>query len=110
MYSTASERGINLATIRVQLTTYLSSDEQVTDWETVKKHFEGVPDAAVLRELIRGKSIDIGRGATKRQAIDEIRQEVKDLRGDVDSIKEILGLICEKVGVNAQDGLHLRSA
>lgn len=104
-----------MATIRVQLTTYLSSDEQVTDWETVKKHFEGVPDAAVLRELIRSKAIDIGRGATKRQAIDEIRQEVKDLRGDldsmrsdldsmrndVDSIKAILRLICEKVGVNA---------
>ena len=89
-----------MATIRVQLTTYLSSDEQVTDWETVKKHFEGVPDAAVLRELIRSKAIDIGRGATKRQAIDEIRQEVKDLRNDVDSIKVILGLICEKVGVN----------
>lgn len=88
-----------MATIRVQLTTYLSTDEQIADWETVKNHFDGVPDAAVLRELIRGKAIDIGRGATKRQAIEDIRQEVKDLRTDVDAIKIILGLICEKVGV-----------
>ena len=71
----------------------------MADWDTVKKHFEGVPDAAVLRELIRGKALDVGRGATKRQAIDEIRHEIKDLRADVDKIRELLALVCKKVGV-----------
>lgn len=47
------------------------------------------------------KAVDIGRGATKRQAIDEIRQEVKELRSDVDAIKALLSLICVKVGVDA---------
>lgn len=88
--------------VQQQLTTYLSTDEQIEEWNTVKAHFGDMKDAAILRELIRGKAIDVGRGATKRQAIDEIRQEVRDLRLDVDNIKALLVLLCERVGVNRE--------
>ena len=90
-----------MASIRVQLTTYLSTPEQIAEWETVKGHFtDARGDAEVLRELIRGKAIDIGRGATKRQAIDDIRHEVRELRTEVEVIKNLIGVLCEKVGVN----------
>jgi hypothetical protein len=92
--------------VQVQLTTYLSTDEQIQDWNTVKAHFDDMKDAAVLRELIRGKAIDIGRGSTKRQAIDEIRQDVKELRASDDAIRAtlveygaLLRLLCEKLSV-----------
>jgi hypothetical protein len=100
--------------MRVALTTYLSTPEQQADWEKVKAHYgTDSGDAVVLRELIRTKAIDISAGNTKRQALDEIRSELKGLRTDqdetrndlkhlrteVDSIKSLLHILCEKVGV-----------
>jgi hypothetical protein len=72
-----------VASIRVQLTTYLSTPEQIAEWETVKGHFtDARGDAEVLR------------------AIDDIRHEVRELRTDVEAIKNLIGVLCEKVGVN----------
>ena len=93
-------------TIRVTLTTYLTSEDQQQDWELVKQHYGNGGDAATLRELVRNKATDIRSGNTKRQALDEIRselqgqrQEIQALREDVDSIKHLLRILCEKVGV-----------
>lgn len=73
---------------QVQLTTYLSSPEQYEEWQLVKEYYgKEMKDAAILRELIRGKAMDIGKGATKRQAIEEIRQEVTQVRQEIDSLR-----------------------
>lgn len=99
-----------MSTIRVTLTTYLTSEDQQQDWELIKQHYGNAGDAATLRELIRNKAADIKTGNTKRQALDEIRteiqgqrQEIQALRDDVDSIKHLLRILCEKVGVAVID-------
>lgn len=87
--------------MRINLTTYLNTPEQQEDWELVKAHYGNIGDAATMRELIRNKANDVRTGNTKRQALDEIRSEVATLRSDVDSIKHLLRILCEKVGVTS---------
>ena len=76
----------------MQLTTYLSTDEQVEEWNTVKAYFADMKDAAILRELIRGKALDIGKGATKRQTMERILEMVEGLDGRVQRIETHLGI------------------
>lgn len=82
-----------MSTIRVTLTTYLTSEDQQQDWKLVKQHYGTPGDAATIRELIRSKAADI------RTEIQGQRQEIQALREDVDSIKHLLRILCEKVGV-----------
>lgn len=97
-----------MSTMRINLTTYLNTPEQQEDWELVKLHYGNIGDAATMRELIRNKANDVRTGNTKRQALDEIRhdlaqqsQEIQALRSDVDSIKHLLRVLCQKVGVTS---------
>lgn len=96
-----------MATIRMQLTTYLSTDEQVTEWEIVKNHFGQVSgDAAILRELIRNKAMDIQHGKTRRQSIERIEDDIHGVKDDIRGLKdeqmrqrEMLEEIARKVGI-----------
>ena len=88
-----------MATIRVQLTTYLSTDEQLAEWDVVKSHFgDSAGDAAVLRELIHNKAMDIRHGKTRRQSIDRIEEDIRGLKDEQARQREMLEEIAKKVG------------
>lgn len=90
-----------MSTIRIPLTTYLSTPEQQEDWELVKTHYGNIGDAATIRELIRNKANDVRTGNTKRQALDEIRHDLAHQGKEIESIKHLLRVLCEKVGVTS---------
>lgn len=72
---------------RVQLSTYISSEEDHAQWAAVKEHY-GEGDSAVLRQLIREKYLDIQGGNTKRQILPRILDELMQLRSEVKELRE----------------------
>lgn len=72
---------------RIQVSTYISSEEDHEQWAAVKEHY-GEGDSAILRQLIREKYQDINGGNTKRQILPRILDELLQLRTEVKELRE----------------------
>lgn len=91
MYSTTGYLVGKMASIRVQVTTYLSENDQIENWEIVKEHYgNGAGDAHVVRELIREKANDIRGGKTKRQSLGRIEEILDEYAKRFDEIDKRL--------------------
>lgn len=81
---------------RVQITTYLNTEESIEEWAIVKAHLaEDATDAAVLRELIHNKAVDIQHGRTRRQTAERAAQGIQEIRDILEKHGKILDAIVD---------------
>lgn len=79
--------------MRVKLSTYLVTPEQIALWNQIKAKREGVPDSVILRDLI----------VPDEEPPVDLKQAIQSLAADVLLIKNHLGLDhVQHFGVTAQ--------
>lgn len=72
-----------MAARRAQVTTYFT-DENIDDWEIVKRSFGDAPDAVVLRKLVQDRAnelrsqpkVDIADLLARIEALEEWRRSI----------------------------------
>ena len=90
-----------MAASRTQVSTYFT-DDQLDDWLTVKEHYgEASTDAAVLRQMVHEKAIEIRTGNTRRDSLRRIELELNELRKEQEWQRTLLMKIADRVGIEA---------